>query len=140
MYIIVVPLLSSNICCPITTLELLPLLSSTLAALAMAAASLPLPMLLPSPLPFLPLPSLPSSLALLCQCHFVIVVLLLCFFAANWKSWTNPCHRDIAHGIWMAPLSLDWSRQGLPALTQGHYVLDGVFPKISWCLSNGCWS
>ena len=89
-HIIVVPLLLSNCRCPIAVLELLPSSSSTSSPSAAAAASLL--SLSPSPSLSHPSPSSPSlpSLSMLLRQRCFVIVVALCFLAANRRSWTKP--------------------------------------------------
>ncbi len=110
-HIVVVPLWSSNCRCPIAILETPLLLSLTSSPLAAAAESSPLP----SPSPSLPLSPplllLPSSLTLLQQRCFVIVV-SSCFLVANWRSWTKPLLPKLST---MVDCCLGWVAQHLQA-------------------------
>ncbi len=51
---------------------------------------------------------------------------LSCSLMANRRSWTKPRHRDIAHGMQMAPLPLDW-----PCGGRRHWHDDIMFLMLS---------
>jgi hypothetical protein len=117
-HIVVVPFLSSNRSHPIAILKLLPLLSLTSLASVTAAASSPSPLPSPLPSPSLPLPSLPSSLTLLHQCRFVIVVVVALLGGQSEEvDQTTPQRHCPWHGDG-AP-TLGSTVQGPLALTQG---------------------
>jgi hypothetical protein len=140
-HIVVIPLLSSNCCCPFAIYELPLSLSSTLLLLAATAASSPLPLPLPSPLPLLSPPSLslPSLLMSLCQRCFVIFVAGVLLGSQSEELDQTTIQK---HHTWHADgtPTLGLAARGPAESTQGHYVPDVFLLEISWCLSNGGWS